>query len=138
MKVLLPKNYKEIFTVKEYEIARKIIKYEKDNDGYTGKEWAEYAVREALKNYKYGLLEDIITAKAEVCKNKDVNCWDRYFEGSHDLDVFITILAKVSGISGTSYYAYLEVGAYLSDIWESGAKDYRNNMIIEKYIKEEK
>ena len=137
MKVLLPKDYKKYFTVEEYEIAKEIIKMEKD-DASTAKDMAEYAVIEALKNYKYGLLEDIITAKAEVCKNKDVNCWDRYFEGSHDLDVFITILARVSGISGTSYYAYLEVGAYLSDIWESGAKDYRNNMIIEKYIKEEK
>lgn len=138
MKVVLPKNYKKIFTVEEYEIAREIIKYEKDNDGYTEKDWAEYAVREALKDNKYGWLEDIITAKAEICKNKNANCWDRYFEGSHDLDVFITILAKVSGTSGTSYYAYIEIGAYLSDIWESGAKDYRNNMIIEKYIKDEK
>ena len=138
MKVVLPKNYKKIFTVEEYEIAREVIKYIKnDDEDYTERKWVEYFVMDALKDYKFGWLEDIILTKAEICKNKNVN-WDRYFEGSHDLDVFITILARVSGISGTSYYSYLDIGIYLSDIWENSSEDYKDFMIIEKYIKEEK
>ncbi len=129
MKVVLPKEYKRLFTVEEYEIGKDIIKYERENDINTEKDWAEYAVREALKDSK-SWLEDILLAKAEVYNNRRIE-WDRYFEGSHDLDVYISATARISD-------GYLEIGAYLSDIWKTGVEEYKDNMFIAKYVKEEK
>lgn len=127
MKVLFPKNYKRYFTVEEYEIAKDIIKTERE-DASTAKDMAEYAVREALKNDDLCYLEEILEAKAEVCKNNGV-VYDTYFAGSQLMDVYISGVARVS-------FGYLEFGAYLSDIWETGAREYKVDTT--KYIKEEK
>lgn len=132
MKVLLPKDYKKYFTVEEYEIAKSIIKMEREDDASTAKDMAEYAVREALKNDDLCYLEEILEAKAEVCRNKYQSydkVYDRYFEGSQLMDVYISGVAKVS-------FGYLEFGAYLSDIWETGAREYKVDIV--KYVKEEK
>jgi hypothetical protein len=128
MKVLLPKDYKKYFTVEEYEIAREIIKTEKE-DASTAKDMAEYAVREALKNDDLCYLEEILEAKAEVCKNILIVDCDIYFEGSKLMDIYISGVARVS-------FGYLEFGAYLSDIWETGAREYK--VYTTKYVKEEK
>ena len=131
MKVLLPKDYKKYFTVKEYEIAKEIIKIEKE-DASTAKDMAEYAVREALKNDDLCYLEEILEAKAEVCRNKYQSydkIYDRYFEGSQLMDVYISGVARVS-------FGYLEFGAYLSDIWEIDARECKVDTV--KYVKEEK
>lgn len=131
MKVLLPKDYKKYFTVEEYEIAKEIIKMEKE-DASTAKDMAEYAVREALKNDDLCYLEEILEAKAEVCRNKYQSydkVYNSYFEGSQFMDVYISGVARVS-------FGYLEFGAYLSDIWETGAREYKVDTT--KYIKEEK
>lgn len=132
MKVLLPKDYKKYFTVEEYEIAREIIKTEREDDASTAKDMAEYAVREALKNDDLCYLEEILEAKAEVCKNNYLlsnKLYDRYFEGSQLMDVYISGVARVS-------FGYLEFGAYLSDIWEIGARECKVDTV--KYVKEEK
>lgn len=132
MKVLLPKDYKKYFTIEEYEIAKEIIKMEREDDASTAKEMAEYAVREALKNDDLCYLEEILEARAEVCRNKYQaydKVYDRYFEGSQLMDVYISGVAKVS-------FGYLEFGAYLSDIWETGAREYKVDTV--KYVKEEK
>lgn len=132
MKVLLPKDYKKYFTIEEYEIAKEIIKMEREDDASTAKDMAEYAVREALKNDDLCYLEEILEAKAEVCRNKYQaydKVYDRYFEGSQFMDVYISGVAKVS-------FGYLEFGAYLSDIWETGAREYKVDTV--KYVKEEK
>lgn len=131
MKVLLPKDYKKYFTVEEYEIAKEIMKMEKE-DASTAKDMAEYAVREALKNDDLCYLEEILEAKAEVCRNKYQSydkVYNSYFEGSQFMDVYISGVARVS-------FGYLEFGAYLSDIWETGAREYKVDTT--KYIKEEK
>ena len=132
MKVLLPKDYKKYFTIEEYEIAKEIIKMEREDDASTAKEMAEYAVKEALKNDDLCYLEEILEAKAEVCRNKYQaydKVYDRYFEGSQFMDVYISGVAKVS-------FGYLEFGAYLSDIWETGAREYKVDTV--KYVKEKK
>lgn len=129
MKVLLPKDYKKYFTVEEYEIAKEIIKTEREDDASTAKDMAEYAVREALKNDDLCYLEEILEAKAEVCKNILIVDCDRYFEGSKLMDIYISGVARVS-------FGYLEFGAYLSDIWETGAREYK--VYTTKYVKEEK
>lgn len=131
MKVLLPKDYKKYFTIEEYEIAKEIIKMEREDDASTAKDMAEYAVREALKNDDLCYLEEILEAKAEVCKNnyQTYEVYDRYFEGSQLMDIYISGVAKVS-------FGYLEFGAYLSDIWETGAREYKVDTV--KYVKEEK
>lgn len=128
MKVLLPNDYKKYFTVEEYEIAKEIIKTEKE-DASTVKDMAEYAVREVLKNDDLCYLEEILEAKAEVCKNILIVDCDRYFEGSKLMDIYISGVARVS-------FGYLEFGAYLSDIWETGAREYK--VYTTKYVKEEK
>ena len=58
MKVNLTENYKRIYTIEDLERAKKVIKCEKD-DEETAKGWAEYAVREALKNTDDGLVRVI-------------------------------------------------------------------------------
>lgn len=124
MKVTLEKDYKDFYTVSDLERAKEIIKIEKD-DLETPKGWAEYAVREALKGTDE-FDRDVLEASARTAKNR--KAWNCYYEGSYDMDVWITATARTSK-------GMIEIGAYLSDIWQSGAAPYKNNMYIQYYAK---
>lgn len=126
MKVTLPEDYKDIFTINDIKRARAIIADQK-NDNSTAKEWAEYAAREILKN-SVDSVKEVISASAETAKNYRI--WNRYGteEDSQDMDVWVSFLAR-------TYYGFIEGGAYLTDIWETGATDYTEHMYIVKYQK---
>lgn len=127
MKVKLEKEFRRHYTLEELDMAKAVINAEKEDES-TAEEWAEYAVREALKkdNGEYAdYLSRVITAKAETAKN--YRAWNEYGE-TGNLDVWIEAMAK-------TYNGFIEVGAYLSDIWKSGAERYKHHMYI-RYYKE--
>ena len=127
MRVTMPENWKSIFTMDKVEIARRIIKQERENDDETPKGWAEYAIREALKD-SGDYLREILTAKAEIAGNCRV--WNAYFEGSEQMDVWISAVARTAD-------GFIEAHAYLSDIWQTGAVPYKEHMYI-RYFREAK
>ena len=122
MKVRLEDNYKSIYTLDDLERAKAIIKSEKE-DEETAKGWAVYAAGEALKD-SGEVVRRVIEADARTAKNGRI--WNEYGEGTGDMDVWIEALAETSE-------GFIQVGAYLSDIWQTGAKDYMTNMWVERY-----
>ena len=126
MKVKLQKDYKCYYTFVDLEIAKRVISETKE-DEYTAKEWAEYAIREALRGTN-DYIEEVIRASAETAKNRRAN--DAYFEGSRDMDVWVEATAKTT-------WGFIEIGAYLSDIWQTGGTPYKQHMYIQYYKRAE-
>ena len=127
MKVTLPKNYREYYTLEDLDRAKLVIKAEKEDDCPI-KEYAEMAVNHALKN-KGDYLAEILKATAETTKNRDV--WDHYGEGSGRFDVWISATAETMN-------GFVKVSAYLSDIWQfDGETDFRPRMWIQYFTKQE-
>lgn len=123
MKVKLDKNYRELYTLSDFERAKAVIKFMKEEDSSTVKEYAEYAVREALRDT--GVYDrEIITAEAHTAGNRRV--WDAYGEGTASMDVWIEALARTSE-------GFIEFGAYLTDIWQTGSEPYKQNMYIKRF-----
>ena len=120
MKVTLEKDYRKYYTLEDLDRAKAVIKAEKEDDTYTAKEWAEYAAREALRGEDASLVE-IIRAEATTAKN--CNAWNRYGDDSADMDVYIRFLAETTE-------GFIKGGAYLSNIWETGATEYKRYMYI--------
>ena len=124
MKVKLEKDYKDWYTVSDLERAKEVIKVEKWDDE-TAAGWAQYAVNEALKSPSINdSCEEILKASARTAKNNRV--WNAYGENTGNMDVWIEAIAQ-------TIWGFLKVGAYLSDIWESGATDYRDKMYVKYY-----
>lgn len=123
MKVKLEKDYRSIYTLEEFDMAKAVIANEKEYDEESPKYWAEYAAVEALKGEDEYLVE-VLSAEATTAKNRR-NTWDRFCEGSGQMDVYIRFLAETSR-------GFIKGGAYLSDIWETGATEYKQHMYIRK------
>ena len=124
MRVKLEKNYKDHYTISDLERAKAIIALEKE-DEMTIKEWTEYAVREALKG-KDDYFVEILKAEARTAKN--CRAWNLYNEESQDMDIWLKATAETDK-------GFIKIGAYLSDIWQTGAIDYTDKMFIQ-YFKE--
>ena len=124
MKVTLEKEYKKYYTLEDIDRAKEVIRYEKE-DEETAKGWAEYAVREALRE-ENDYLDRIIEADARTARN--CRAWNLYGETTGDMDTWITATAKTS-------LGFIEVGAYLSDIWQTGATPYKHHMFIAYYAR---
>ena len=131
MKVTLEKGYKDVYTVSDVERARRVIEAERE-DEETPAGWLEYAAREALRNSMYdsGYVERVIEATARTARNS--RAWNAYGEGTENMDVWVGGIAKVR--TGKGDDAYIEVGAYLSDIWLTGSVDYREHIYSRLYI----
>lgn len=121
MKVRLEKDYRKLYTLEELDMAKAVIANEKEYDEESPKEWAEYAAREALKGEEDYLIE-VLSAEATTAKNRR-NTWDRFCEGSGQMDVYIRFLAETTK-------GFIKGGAYLSDIWQSGGTEYKQHMYI--------
>lgn len=123
MKVKLEKNYRDHYTLSDLQRAKAVIKFMKEEDSSTVKEYAEYAVREALRDT--GVYDrEIITAEARTAGNRRV--WDAYGDGTGSMDVWITALARTSE-------GFIECGAYLTDIWNTGTARYKEAMHIRRF-----
>lgn len=123
MKVKLEDRYRELYTVAELDLARRIIKQEASDDECTARDWAEYAAREALRNGNV-YVREVVVASAHTARN--CRAWDSYFEGSGHMDVWVEGLAETSE-------GYVKFGAYLTDIWQTGAVPYRDHMYVVRY-----
>lgn len=123
MKVRMADDYKKFFTLEDVARAKMVIKYEKENDEETVKGWAEYAVNEAAKGL-HDYCVEILKAEAKTAKNYRV--WNAYGDGTEDMDVWIEATAKTCD-------GFIEVGAYLSDIWQTGAVEYVHHMYVKYY-----
>lgn len=119
MKVTLEKDYRKYYTLDDLDRAKAVIKAEKE-DEMSAKDWAEYAAREALRGEDESLVEVI---KAEATTAKNCNAWNRYSDESADMDVYIRFLAETTK-------GFIQGGAYLSNIWETGATEYKRHMYI--------
>lgn len=124
MKVMLQKNYKDIYTVNDLERAKRVIQYERE-DEFSAKDWAEYAVREALRDTG-DYLQEVLKAEAHTSRN--CKAWNCYDEDSQDMDVWLEVIAKTA-------YGFVECGAYLSDVWQTGAIPYKDGMWIQHFTK---
>ena len=120
MKVRLEENYRRLYTLEELDMAKAVIKAEKE-DEMSAKDWAEYAAREALRGETESLVE-VLKAEARTARNCRIE-WNRYGEGTGTMDVWISFLAETTK-------GFIRGGAYLSDIWESGGTEYKQHMYI--------
>lgn len=128
MKVIIEKEYRDIFTVAEMDAAKQIIKDCRE-DSNKPSEYAEMAIICAFNGNTYGL--KVFEASAKVARNERV--YDRFFEGSKRLDVWIEATAKVN------IDCFVEIGFYLSDVWEiTGHKEDDADFINKCYIREYK
>lgn len=109
MKVTLEKNYRAYYTLDDLDRAKAVIASEKAADDFKPEDWAEIAIREALRGTD-DYMDEILTATAETAKNSGV--WDAYDEGTKDMDVWIRCTAK------TARCGFIEIGTYLSDLWK--------------------
>lgn len=131
MKVTLEKNYRKYYTLEDLDRARKVIAAEKETD-CTPKEYAEMAIREALKNDD-GIADDWIVEifKAEAHTAKNHRVWNAYGycdpeeANTQDMDVWIEFAAELEN-------GFIKGGAYLSDIWQTGGTDYRQHIFIRR------
>lgn len=122
MKVTLEKDYRRFYTLEDLDRAKAVIACEKEDDEtITG--WAEYAAREGLKGIN-DYVEEVLKASAHTAKN--CRAWNKYGIDSQDMDVWIEGIAKTGR-------GFIEFGAYLSDIWETGATEYKHRMYIQYY-----
>lgn len=125
MKVTLEKDYKNIYTLADIERAKMIIAAEKDDES-TLEDWATYAANEALKN-RSEYVREVLKATARTAKNFRI--WNAYGCESGEMDVWIEATVETSE-------GFLKIGAYLSDIWQTGGTPYENFMYIERYSRQ--
>lgn len=122
MKVKLEQGYKNHYTISDLERAKAVIKAERE-DTETAAGWAEIAIREALKD-RGDWLNKVLEASA--CTAKNCRAWDAYDTGTQDMDIWIAATAETDR-------GFIKIGAYLTDIWNTGSEDYRNHMYISYY-----
>lgn len=124
MKIRFTSKEKEIFKVAEMPAVRKLIEDMKEDtlpiDSYAKQ------VLNCLFDFK-GNGYEIIRSKATVAKNCRI--WDRFFDGSGDIDIWIEFLAFDPLVGA------LDCGVYLSDIWDIPA-DYEERQRYAKRLKE--
>lgn len=128
MKVALPKDYRQQFTLEELDTARRIIRDMKDDDA-TPVWYAEVAIDHWLSRKTNDARSEVLKASAVAAKNGRV--WDAYGDGTERADVWIEAVAK-------TWLGYLEIGAYLTDIWSIGGDvDYTQHMYAQYYTRED-
>lgn len=123
MKIKYQPEYKSLYTLEDMDKAKIVIANMKE-DTSTAKEYAAYAVREALRK-KNDYLVQVIQAEAETSKNYRAD--NNYGEGSGNMDTWIEAIAETGK-------GFIRVGAYLTDIWNiDGETDYTEHMYIKYY-----
>ena len=136
MKVKFTKQAKTYITVAEAAEARKIIESFK-NDDESATDYLRSAgnlANKMINNSPFGI-DRVLEADAEISRNN--RAWDNYHEGSGKLDVWVQGLVKAD------LDTYMEIGAYLSDIWNITGNnemdaDIIEHMYIEVYRRDKK
>lgn len=122
MKVKLEARYKDLYTISEYEAAKRVIKAVAE-DMSTVMEWAEYAAREAVRDTD-DCISEVLLADAHTALNARV--YDAIAEDTGHMDVLVHGLAR-------TFDGFVEFSAYLTDIWQTGAVDYRQHMYVRRF-----
>lgn len=127
MKVRMKDDYRSVFTLRQVDIARAIIRDLK-SDTSTPSNYAQSAVVDFFENNKYGdYFREVLVASATVSRNH--RAWDVYFEGSEDMDVWIDATVRTGN-------GFLIIGAYLSDIWMISPDESRAYTYYTRYFEE--
>ena len=117
MKVKITEETRRWLTLAELPEAKKIIADMK-NDESSAAEYLKTAAACWLRNSeKANRADDVIKvlyAEAEISGNSRI--WNRYDDESGRLDVWIDGTAE-------TFYGFLKIGFYLSDVWELGPDD---------------
>lgn len=124
MKVKLESKYKDLYTISEYEEAKRVIKVLAEDDSNV-MEWAEYAAREAVRDTD-DCINEVLMADAHTAKN--ARAWHAIADETGHMDVWVHGLAR-------TFDGFVEFSAYLTDIWQTGAVEYKEHMYI-RYFKE--
>ena len=116
LKLVFSKEYKREFTVAEYEIATRLKReYEDETPA------AEY-LKDAANLFGYA--GEVIRARAEISKNCRASAYNAFGDYTENLDVWITGLVHMADYDPDHKEAYLEIGAYLTDIWSIAANNH--------------
>ena len=92
-----------------------------------GNDSAKSYAKRALEAWTDGEKVQILCAEAEIAKNP--RAWNCFAEHSGQLDVFVTGL----GFVGEGRERIVEIGAFVSDIWELGGNAARNRELMENW-----
>ena len=128
MKVTFSKDYKQRFTIDEYEKAKQIISDMKE-DEFTPAGYAKYAVNAIGSAYGIGGCEKVFDCKATVAGN--CRAWNSYLSDSGTLDIWIEGTAK-------TWQGFVEFGVYLTDVWTlsgDNAEDIARNHMFKVIYK---
>ena len=126
MRVTLEKEYKDRYTLCDLQIARTVIESMKEDDS-TPAEYAAMAARVALKGRSDDWFDDVLKATATTARNGRI--WSAYYDGSGMFDVWIDATIRTGK-------GFMIIGAYLTDIWQTGAADYSDHIYC-RYFREE-
>lgn len=124
MKVTLSKDYKRDMTIHRVEVAKKVIKWAKE-DSEKPEDYLRQAVNHILhREDTPDSVDRVLEATAVVAISPK---WDVLFDGSEDLDIMFEGYAK-------TWNGVVYVCAMLSDIWQfDGETDYRSKMYYKFY-----
>lgn len=127
MKVTLEKDYRRFYTLEDVDHAKAVIAYEKDNDDEKPDGWAKMLVNEIgkYKDFGYNTCREILKVTANTAKNR--RAWNLYGD-TYDMDVWIEVTAETE-------FGFVKAGAYLSDIWQTGAVEYGQHVYAEIYVR---
>lgn len=127
MKVQITADSKKVIHLDEQEIVRQIISDCKDDD-------LRAYVMSAVNcvGTSYNTCQRIYEMTAQIARN--CRCWDAFFEGSRDLDVWIEAAALTSE-------GFVMIGAYLTDIWQICGREaedavVRSHFYIRRFVEQ--
>lgn len=111
MKINMPKNYRQIFTLEEYDQVKNMIAILKD-DGTPVTYYAEMAAQEVIRhgNTPASWLDEIVSVKAEAEINRSLG-YDFMGENCGQADVCLTVIAETGE-------GFLKIWAMLSDVFQ--------------------
>ena len=123
MKVTLPKNYKQQFTIENLEQAKKVIALCKQ-DTTPIQDYAKNAINEIIAHGNTGAswLHAIYHVSAEVVLNKRyTHCWDQFGDDTGYMDVELEIVAETAD-------GFIKAWCSMIDIWQiDGETDLADN-----------
>lgn len=109
-KISLPANYRNWFTLSDLDAVEVLRKSILNDEGKIDLTWEAEAMLTLGSDNKM-LPCDILSVEAEYAKNSN-NEYDRFYEGSEHMDVWLTIKAF------DSTNGFYLVSGYLSDAWD--------------------
>lgn len=128
MKVKMEKDYRKLYTLEDLDRAKAVINGMKEDES-SAADMAEYAAGE-IENHNRDFWSHVEVLKVEAHTARNCRVWNAYNDESQDMDVWIEFVLDFGN-------AIVKGGAYLTDIWNSGAVDYYDQMFLRIYREKE-